>query len=544
MDTDQGNGPADATDPKNKAARGSFRSARAALRQDDFTAALTHLEAAAAADPRDLTIQLKLARTLAQLDRPQDAEAAYRRILEQDPTHIQARKEISRAQWSQGRRSEAVDHLQAAMAGDPDNPKSNLKLGNQLLGLWRLEEAEAAFRRVIAAEPTNTAALMGLSRCAKDRGEEGEALAFLRAASACEPGNREIQFQIKLLDADHAGHDWKSELLDAADVLRAEDSPSDQRLWAARLLLVYGVTDIVHEALAPMEAASRQARQLLQMARQLDHLGLSQPPGALSQLFNPEAEQMNALSGVVERLNPGAETLVLVFTGRVQRAFLSLDVLHRILRRSGASLVYLRDLERTSFLGGVVGVASDFTGTVDAFRALMARAGARRLLTVGNCFGCAGALRYGLALGAEGVLGVAPRMGALAIQRLSPTIAAKLAALRDAAPSLAQDVPSLYLAAASPPRVTLISATGVEPEASFLREMSAKVPGVSCVEMPGASAACFGDILARGYLSPLLLGFVANGAVEPEILAALGRPAPKDVDRRPELNRSEMEVTP
>ncbi len=544
MDTDQGNGRADAPDPTDAGARDSLRLARAALQQGDITAVLAHLEAAVAEDPTNLTVQLKLARTLAKLDRKADAEATYRRILEQNPTHVQARKEISRAEWSRGRRSDAVDHFQAAMAGDPDNPKSNLTLGNQLVGLWRLEEAEAAFRRVIAAEPTNTAALMGLSRCAKNRGEEGAALAFLRAASACQPGNREIQFQIKLLEGDHADHDWKSDLLDAAEVLRAVDSPRDQLFWAARLLLVYGVTDIVKEVLTPMEATSQPARRILQMARQLDRLGLSQQAGALSQLFDPETEQMNALTGVVERLNPGAETLVLVFTGRVQRAFLSLDVLHRILRKTGASLVYMRDLERTSFLGGVVGLAADFNGAVDAFRALMARAGARRLVTIGNCFGCAGALRYGLALGAEAVLGVAPRMGALAIQRLSPAIAAKLAALRDSAPSLAQDVPSLYLAAASPPRVTLISAVGVEPEASFLREMSAKVPGVFSVEMPGASAACFGDILARGYLSTLLSSFVADGAVAPDILAALGRPAPKDVERRPEPNRSEMEVAP
>ena len=369
-------------------------------------------------------------------------------------------------------------------------------------------------------------------------------MAFLRAATASEPGNQKIEFQIKRLGADHAGHDWKLDLLDAAEVLRAVDSPRDQLFWAARLLLVHGVTDIVHEVLTPLEQSSQKARRLLQMARQLDHLGLSQTPGALSQLFTPEAEQMNALTGVVERLIPDAETLVLVFTGRLHRALLSLDVLHRILRKTGASLVYLRDLERTSFLGGAVGMATDFNGTVDALRALMARAGARRLLIIGNCVGCAGALRYGLALGAEAVLGVSPRIGALAVQRLSPAIAAKLAALRDSAPSLTQDVPSLYLAAASPPRVTLISGAGVEPEASFLRDMSAKVPSVFSVEMPSVSGECFGDILARGYLSTLLSSFVADGAVAPEILAALGRPAPKDVERRPEPNRSEMEVAP
>ena len=97
-------------------ARDSLRLARAALREDDFTAALAHLEAAVAEDPTNLTVQRKLAHTLDKLDRPADAEATYRRILEQDPTHVQARKEIGRTEWSQGRRSDAVDRLQAAMA--------------------------------------------------------------------------------------------------------------------------------------------------------------------------------------------------------------------------------------------------------------------------------------------------------------------------------------------------------------------------------------------------------------------------------------------
>jgi tetratricopeptide (TPR) repeat protein len=521
-----------------------FRIGQIAQRRGDLTQALSHLEAAAAEDPESLRVQLALATTFRKLDRPADVERVYRRVLELDPTNAPAQLAVGKAEWVQGHRSDALAHFQSATANEPADPKLNLALGNKLLGQWQAEGAEAAFRRVIAAEPSNAAAFMGLGRCALVRGDEDDALTWFRAAAVSEPGNQRILAAIRRLDTNHPAYDWKSELHDAAEILRVADSPREDRFWAAQLLLAYGMTDVLEEAFGPLEKISPGARRLLQMARQLDRMGLSQPSGDPGQNADPETEQLNALTGFTERLTPGAETLVLVFCGRLHRVFLSLDILHRILRNTGASLVYLRDLERTLYLGGVVGLGDDFAGTVDAFRAIMARSGARRLLMIGNCIGCVGALRFGLALGAEAVLGVKPLIGATAEEALSPRRASRLEALRNTAPQLVGDLPSLYLAAAAPPRVTLISGAGAEPEASFARDMSAKVPGVISVEVQTPTKDCLNEILALGLLTPMLMSFVAEGAVAPDVLGALALPASKKSEVSPERHRAGTEDAP
>ncbi len=505
------------------------RAGRSALKKGDALAALAHLQAAASETPDDVAILELLARALDKLERPAEAETVYRRILEQDATHAKALSKVGEADLRQGRRSEALVHFTAATAADPDDPKANVQLGNTLLAEWRIDEAEAAFRRVIAVEADNVAALLGLGRCAGIRGDVEETSTFLRAAAASQPENRKIALRIKRLEADAGDHDWNKEVLDATAVLRNPDSAPGERVWAAQLLLAYGVTDIVQEVFAPLEATSPPARRLVQVARQLDRSGLSQPSRPPGQAADPEIEELNALTGVVERLKPGAEALMLVFSGRLNRAFLSLDILHRLLRNSGASLVYLRDLERTNYLGGVVGLGADFGATAEAFRALMKRSGARRLLMFGNCIGCAGALRYGLELGAEAVLGVSPRVGGEAIQSLSPATAAKLTALLENTSRPGLDLTSLYLAAgAAAPRVTLVAGAGAEPEAGFAREMAAKVPGVVYAAMPGVYRECFGDILARGLFPPLVSSFVAEGKVAPKVLEALSQPVSRD----------------
>jgi Flp pilus assembly protein TadD len=527
MDDDQANGPAEAADGAEDATRQARRAARTAMKQGDVSAAITQLEAAAAESPHDLAVLTLLARALAKIGRVADLEAVDRRVLEQDPGNAKARARLGEAAWKRGERSEALEHFQAGANAHPDDAKVNQRLGQALLSEWRIDEAEAALRRVIAVVPGDVTALQALARCAGIRGDGEDAEAYLRAAAASQPGNRKIELKIKRLEVSAADHDWNKEVLDATAVLRNADSPPGERFSAAQLLLAYGVTDVVLEICGPLEASLPAARRLVQMARQLDRSGLSQPSRPPGQAADPEIDELNTITGVVERLKPGADTLMLVFSGRLNRAFLSLDILHRLMRNTGASLVYLRDLERTNYLGGVVGLGEDFAATTEAFRALMARSGARRLLMFGNCVGCAGALRYGLALGAEAVLGISPRVGAAAKQGLSAATASKLEALVGATPQFAGDVTSLYLAAgASAPRVALVAGAGAEPEASFARDMAARVPGVVYAAMPGVNRECFGAILAQGLFPALVASFVADGSIAPDVVNALGRPAP------------------
>jgi hypothetical protein len=339
-----------------------------------------------------------------------------------------------------------------------------------------------------------------------------------------DPENQAARLDLKRLEENFAAHDWKGELRQAIAVAQAPATRLPDRLRAARQLLEYGVTDVVLPVLDTLERSNPVVRRMRQSAQQLERLGLAQPAGSLARGDDAERDALNTPSGVVERLVPGADTLVLVFSGRLNRTSLSLDIMHRILRATGASLVYLRDLERTHYLGGVVGLGADFPATLEALRALQLRSGARRLLALGHCVGCAGAMRYGLALGAEAVLGVMPRTPETNRGQMSAAAAVRLATLRRSAPQYSGDLPSLYEAAARHPRVSLIYGADVAPDLAFARQMAERVPDVVCAAMSGFFSEIFSALLARGLLTPLLESFVATGAIPAELLAQITRP--------------------
>ncbi|MGI8839515.1 MAG: tetratricopeptide repeat protein [Caulobacteraceae bacterium] len=503
------------------------RAARAARKKARAATALPELETAAAENPNDLAALAALADALAKAGRTADLAAVNQRILEQDPANAKALTQLGVAAWKRGDRTEALRHLKAAAITDEADPRALLRLGQRLISQWQIDEAEKVFERVIGLEPNNVEGLLGLARCSGYGGDRERALTLLRRAAVLQPQNPQIALYIRRQETEPPQLDWKQELREATVALRDEGRPTGERIWSAQRVLSYGVTDVILETLPSLEANSAKARRFVQIARQLDRSGLSQPSWASGESTDPEAEQLNALTGIAERLKPGADVLLLVFSGAMNRAFLSLDILHRILRKTGVSIAYLRDLERTLYFGGIVGLGADFNSTTEALRDLQRRSGARRLMMFGNCIGCGGALRYGLALGAEAVLGVSPRIGAAAGEALAPSTKSKLQALMGGAEGFAGDLIDLYIGAgAAAPDVTLVAGEGSEPEATFAREMSARVPGVVYAAIPDVYLECFGDILARGLFTPMMSSFVADGKVAPEVIEALRHPAP------------------
>jgi hypothetical protein len=419
-------------------------------------------------------------------------------------------------------------HLAALHPRDPDD---RVRLGFAFYYQWRLADAEAMFRRLVAEHPDLLAARVGLVLCAVSRGDADEARARVQDAFANGAENLAMLYRLPEPEHPPAADDWKEGLRAAVMVLQRPDADPTDRFEAAKLLLEYGVPDAVLRALAGMDVGTAWVRRLRQSAAQLDRLGLGQSAPNLGQGDDAEREQLNALKGAVERLVDGAETLVLVFCGRLDRTWLSIDIMHRILRTTGASLVYLRDFERTRYLGGVVGVGDDFSATVTALSELRARSGARRVVAIGHCVGCAGALRYGLALGVEAVLGVLPRVGAPYLRELSAQGRAKLAALPAADLTYAQDVASLYAAAASPPRVTLIGGVDVEPDEIIAQQLSRRIPGVVYAEMPGAFSESFSELFGSGSLGPVLTSFVAKGGLTQALLDRIAVPRSPGVSR-------------
>lgn len=414
--------------------------------------------------------------------------------------------------------------LAHAAALYPRDPDEGVRLGFALYYQWRLADAEAMFRCLVAEHPDMLAALVGLVLCAVSRGDPDEARARVQDAFANKAEKSAMLYRLPEPEQPPAADDWKEGLRAAVDVLQRADADPTERFEAAKLLLEYGVPDAVLRALAGMDGGTAWVRRLRQSAAQLDRLGLGQSAHSLGRGDDAEREELNALRGAVERLVNGAETLVLVFCGRLDRTWLSIDIMHRILRTTGASLVYLRDFERTRYLGGVAGLGDDFSATVAALSELRARSGARRVIAIGHCVGCAGALRYGLALGVDAVLGVLPRVGAPYLRELSAQGRAKLAALHAADLTYAQDVASLYAAAASPPRVTLIGGVDVEPDEIIAQHLSKRIPGVVYAEIPGAFSESFSKLFACGLLGPVLTAFVANGGLTQDLLAQIAAP--------------------
>jgi hypothetical protein len=230
-------------------------------------------------------------------------------------------------------------------------------------------------------------------------------------------------------------------------------------------------------------------------------------------------DELEALTGCVEKPMPGAETLVIVFAGTNDRVWMTFSLLHRILQQMGVSLVYVRDLRRSWYLGGIVGLGDDFPSSVQGFRQLAARHGAKRVLTLGNCVGCRGALDYGLALGAEGVLGISPK---LQIRNdLDPLQKAWIEDLRRATPPDRENLRGRFLSAASRPNVTLVYGENYTPDADDVRYI-ADVPGVVGANIPGSGDPdSVKDLLVRELLAPLLQDFVKNGGVSEEMRARI-----------------------
>jgi YaiO family outer membrane protein len=87
-----------------------------------------------------------------------------------------------------GDHARAIELLGPVLAANPRNADAQLQLGLALLGLGRLDEAEAAFRRTLAIAPNYADARLGLARVEQRRGNWEAAEAAL---AGVDPGHAE-----------------------------------------------------------------------------------------------------------------------------------------------------------------------------------------------------------------------------------------------------------------------------------------------------------------------------------------------------------------
>jgi Tfp pilus assembly protein PilF len=131
-------------------------------------------------------VQVALGRSLEKRNLPEEAAAAYREAVKQDPSRADAVARLAVLCDLQGNFTESAPLHRQALAAQPANADLYCNYGYSfyLQGNW--PEAEAALRQAVALAPDHSRALNNLGLVLTHTGKEGEALAAFRKAGCTE----------------------------------------------------------------------------------------------------------------------------------------------------------------------------------------------------------------------------------------------------------------------------------------------------------------------------------------------------------------------
>jgi len=182
-------------------ARALFDAGYVADAQNRLEDAATLYRRAVEANPRSFEARLELGLLLARQNKLSDARAELDAATQLDPGDAgaeagarawRALAEIDRAVDA----AEASNDLLQALKLSPETPDDTLLAAELAFQTGQLDAAEAAYRRVLAAQPNSAAASAGLAHLMIVRKQYPEAETFLRAALAQSPGDPPLTAQL------------------------------------------------------------------------------------------------------------------------------------------------------------------------------------------------------------------------------------------------------------------------------------------------------------------------------------------------------------
>ncbi|MBP9128780.1 MAG: tetratricopeptide repeat protein [Steroidobacteraceae bacterium] len=172
----------------------------AALRQPGDLSQMQKAEksfrAAIAIDPEFAGAFAGLCRVLSrQFDRSRDpeslasAEEACRRSLALDASLVETEKALANIAISSGRYEAGAAAFRRLLARNPQDADAHIGLGEALAGLGQGAEAEASYRRAVAVEPAYWSAYTALAAHLFRRGKSDEAVAAMRKVTELVPSS-------------------------------------------------------------------------------------------------------------------------------------------------------------------------------------------------------------------------------------------------------------------------------------------------------------------------------------------------------------------
>jgi tetratricopeptide (TPR) repeat protein len=137
---------------------------------------------------------------------PEQGIKDYRHALKVDPERDDAHLGLARI-LIQDDPQEARAHYEQVIARQPDNPDALVGLGEAYWALGEPEKARPIFDALVAKDAKNSRALAGLGAIALAAGRSKEGEDLLRKAIAADPGNIEAHYQLYLCMVQQPGRE-------------------------------------------------------------------------------------------------------------------------------------------------------------------------------------------------------------------------------------------------------------------------------------------------------------------------------------------------
>jgi superkiller protein 3 len=168
----------------------------AALQQEDFAAAVPLLQAAAKVEPENASVHSNLGFALAQLQRDDEAIAAYRRALKIEPELQPVFLNLGVVLLRNGKASEAAPFLGRAAANRPDDPQVQYFYALALAGADQAREAIPIYERAAELDPKEPSIWIELGQAQASLNQIEAASASYRKAGELDPQLRSYLLQL------------------------------------------------------------------------------------------------------------------------------------------------------------------------------------------------------------------------------------------------------------------------------------------------------------------------------------------------------------
>jgi tetratricopeptide (TPR) repeat protein len=165
-------------------------------------AALHTLAEALAIKPNDASLCNLLGLAAIELERPDQAEAAWQQALQLNPDFAEPHFNLGVLYHRDGRHADAQAHYGEALRLQPDSLAVRQNLANLLAATDRLDDAEALYREILRLMPEHADSHFNLALLLRQRGQDDAALAAFREAAWLDPASPEAPCWVGLLLAE------------------------------------------------------------------------------------------------------------------------------------------------------------------------------------------------------------------------------------------------------------------------------------------------------------------------------------------------------